>query len=100
MRNLPRVSTPHARPRLEPTTSRSQVQYFTDIATTPREALNSDEDALKQECCLARIAGSGTQFCTAHKFKQAQVRGAAHEYLVSSFNVKLLTDRQTEINGA
>ena len=25
------------------------------------EALNSDGDALKQECCLARIAGSGTQ---------------------------------------
>jgi len=25
------------------------------------ETLNSDGDALKQECCLARIAGSGTQ---------------------------------------
>ena len=25
------------------------------------EPLNSDGDALKQECCLARIAGSGTQ---------------------------------------
>ena len=26
------------------------------------EALNSDGDALKEECCLARIAGSGTQY--------------------------------------
>jgi len=25
------------------------------------ETLNSDRDALKQECCLARIADSGTQ---------------------------------------
>ena len=35
VRNLPRVSTPRARPRLEPTTSRSQVRHSTDSATTP-----------------------------------------------------------------
>ena len=28
------------------------------------ETLNSDRDALKQECCLACIAGSGTQLLT------------------------------------
>jgi len=36
VRNLPRVSTLRARLRLEPTTSRSQVQYSTDSATTPQ----------------------------------------------------------------
>jgi len=35
VRNLPRVSTPHARPRVEPTTSWSQVRYSTDSATMP-----------------------------------------------------------------
>ena len=35
MRNLPRVSMPRARLRLEPTTSRSQVGHSTDSATTP-----------------------------------------------------------------
>ena len=35
VRNLPRVSTPRARLRLEPTTSLSQVQYSTDSTTTP-----------------------------------------------------------------
>ena len=35
VRNLPRVFTPRARPRLERTTSWSQVQHSTDSATTP-----------------------------------------------------------------
>ena len=34
VRNLPRGFTPRARPRLEPTTSQSQVRYSTNSATT------------------------------------------------------------------
>ena len=36
VKNLPRVFTPRARPRLEPTTSRSQGRRSTDSTTTPR----------------------------------------------------------------
>ena len=40
VRNMPRVFTPRARPRLEPTTSWSQVRYSTNSATTPPSAVH------------------------------------------------------------
>ena len=45
------------------------------------EALNSDVDALKQKCCLARIAGSGTQSPT-HLSEKIQ---RAWSYCLQSF---------------
>jgi len=38
VRDLPRVFMPRARPRLESTTSWSQVRYSTDSATTPPQS--------------------------------------------------------------
>ena len=60
------------------------------------ETLNSDGDALRQECCLARIAGSGTQ-SPAHLGEKLQ---RAWSYCFQSFKrnwykKKTLGDRNT-----
>ena len=65
VRNLPRVFTPRSRPRLEPTTSWSQVQHSTDSATTPppnhhflnltlKHCENERNTAISLKCIVSR----------------------------------------------
>ena len=51
------------------------------------ETLNSDGDALKQECCLARIAGSGTQSPT-HLVRNSREPGAIAPRVSSAIGTK------------
>ena len=51
------------------------------------KALNSDRDALKQECCLACIAGSGTQSPT-HLGEILQRPGAIAPRVSSAIGTK------------
>ena len=55
VRNLPRVSTLRARPRLEPTTSWSQVQQTNTIPTAPRRhLLHVDRYSVNVSVCVCQ----------------------------------------------
>ena len=66
VRNLPRVFTLRARPRVEPTTSWSQVRRSTDSATMPRKDFCANANV------LTYLQWSGTvwwhRWCTIYKF--------------------------------